>query len=233
MRRTPRAPPRSRHDLPHERLHVVDRDAAARPGALHLSNLDAQLARHAPHGRRGRRRRPVGLRAAAARSRPWAAADVDDLAAFLARATLPSPHARRLPGRAGQWPRAACFLVFFRLQLVLVRRSRWRPSTSVRSEDALRPAAALFRLLLRAAPSAPAAAAVGAAAFPFGILVDNRMACPTFTFSPALTLTSLTMPATRRGHFDGGFVGLELENRLVFRDRVAGLDQNRERRRRR
>ena len=55
----PRPPPpvTSRFDV---RLHVVDRNAAARPGARHVVDVDAELARHPPHRRRRRRRRRFG-----------------------------------------------------------------------------------------------------------------------------------------------------------------------------
>ena len=52
-----------------------------------------------------------------------------------------------------------------------------------------------------------------------------RIAWPTFTLSPALTLTSFTA-GDRRGHFDRRLVGFELEDRLIFGDRVARLDQH-------
>ena len=41
-------------------LDVLDRDAPVGPGALHFADLDAELARHPPHRRRGRGRRLFG-----------------------------------------------------------------------------------------------------------------------------------------------------------------------------
>ena len=53
-----------------------------------------------------------------------------------------------------------------------------------------------------------------------------RIAWPTLTLSPALTLIVLHLAGDRRGHFDGRLVGFELEDRLVLRERVARLDQH-------
>ena len=51
-------------------------------------------------------------------------------------------------------------------------------------------------------------------------------AWPMVTLSPALTVTSVTVPAHRRRHFDRRLVGLELEDALVLGDRVADLDEH-------
>ena len=79
-----------------------------------------------------------------------------------------------------------------------------------------RPAARL-RLSSPALPPAPPAAP------PSSTL---RIAWPTLTLSPALTLISLTCAGHRRRHFDRRLVGLELEDRLILGDRVARLDQH-------
>src|SRR5690606_40916348 len=36
-------------------------------------------------------------------------------------------------------------------------------------------------------------------------------------------------PGNRRRHFDGGLVGLELDDRLILLDRVTGFDEHRDR----
>ena len=53
-----------------------------------------------------------------------------------------------------------------------------------------------------------------------------RIAWPTLDLVAGFDLDVLDLAGDRRRHFDGGFVGFELENRLILRDRVAGLDQD-------
>ena len=53
---------------------------------------------------------------------------------------------------------------------------------------------------------------------------ENRLADAHFVAGFDLDL--LDLARDRRGHFDGRFVGLELEDRLILRQGVAGLDQD-------
>ena len=166
------------------------------PVPVHFVDVDAELARHPAHRRRRRRGRRFGRRAAAARRGARAAADVDDVAAALA-ARAPragaSSAGRRLVGR-----RRSVRLVFVRLRstvLDLGVGARRRPV----GVGLLRRAGflALRRSAAAARPSpALAAAACSAPAPPSSTL---RIAWPTLTLSPALTLISLTVPATDDG----------------------------------
>ena len=146
------------------------------------------------------------------------AGDLADVDADLAR----QPAHRRRGGRGGVTAtppagarRRACG--GRRTARARCRRGRLRPLGGVRRAPV--PCGGC-RLRLPAV-SALAAAACAAACCaqhlprppPFSIDVSTTW--PAFTLSPALTLTSLTMPATDGRHLDGRLVGLELEHRLV------------------
>ena len=53
----------------------------------------------------------------------------------------------------------------------------------------------------------------------------RAITAPTATVSPSLTSCSVSTPGDRRRHFDADLVGLEAGDRLVGRDRLAGLLQ--------
>ena len=167
---------------------------------------------------------PCGRRRRRLRLRPRRAADVDDLAALLARRLVGSPRAAAPAARSGAsasaWPRSAAPAPPRPRRLLDCGSSScWRAACLAASAAS---AAAAASRRVRPSRRLPSAASLPAPA-PSSTV---RTTWPTLTFSPCLTRTSLTVPATLGRHFDRGLVGLELEDRLVLRDRVARLDQH-------
>ena len=192
------------------RLHVLDRNPSARPAAVHFADLDAELARRPAHRRRRRRgrrfRRRGGVRRPPARPR----ADVDDVG----RRDRPgAQHLRRLGRRIGSFTPA---LSGCRSSDPAPRRraaARSLPSIASTAAGAgrlfgrprsVRPSPGFGRqpgfrswlspsLLLAVARSS--ARSARARRRPRTL----RIAWPTLTLSPALTLISFTVPATDEG----------------------------------
>ena len=183
-----------------ERLHVVDADAAGRAAAGDPPDVDAELARQAPHGRRGWRRRALGL------GRRWRRR---------LRRRLSGARRRRgcrRPRRASAWFPAPALpsAVLGGDRLGAAALSVFRPASRRRPASAspCRPASssALRRLA--------------------GAFVDRQHDLADLDLLALLDLDLLDRAGDRRRHFDRRLVGLELEDRLVFRHRVARRHQH-------
>ena len=86
-------------------------------------------------------------------------------------------------------------------------------------------AAALLGLRRRASSSPARLSAAGAAA---GAVLDREDRLADLDLVARLDLDLFHRAGDRRRHFDRRLVGFELEDRLILRDRVAGLDQDAE-----
>ncbi len=160
------------------RLHIVDRNAAVGTAAGDLIDVHAELARHAADRRRRRRRRQFRCGRFGGGAR--AAIDVHDLAA---RGPGGSGRPFRGLARRRRTRRFRGFVVFERC-----RGGRWTAAAGAAAAGAAALGSGAF-----------GSAALAAGALPPAPSSTLRIAWPTFTLSPTLTLMSLTWPATDEG----------------------------------
>ena len=188
----------------HEGLDVFDADAALRAGAGHLPDLHAELPRQPPNRRRGWRgrslervRRLCALGCSRNGRGPRAAIDVHDFAA--------------LPGPGSFVSRRAALRRFGE---GLVGRSRPRL-----------PAAAFFGaagwLRLRRIRRLPGLRLPGALSRSPGVVIEREHHLADLDPIALLDAHLLDGAGHARRHFDRGLVRLELQDRLVLRDRIA------------
>ena len=200
--------PRRRRDQPlGVRLDVVDRDPAGRTAARHLIDVDAELARHAAHRRRRGRDGQLG-RPARLGGRPRAAVDVDDFVGPDRLRAARVQGARLVVGRSVGGCRSPAR-----------RRRRRRRGAAVGGSAAAR--------RLRLAASGVAALRRRRRPEPRRRSSSTlRIAWPTLTLSPALTLMSFTCPATDDGT---SMVALSVSSSRTgwsFDQRVARLHEH-------
>ena len=220
---------RARHDTLDVLLEVLDADPAAVPAAGDLADVDAQLTRHPADGRRRRSRGPPSSRPAAA------AAGADGCGPRpprLMSTTSPRFGFGAVVGRrvsASPSPRSSCARSRPRAGRVGVRRRLLAHAALFGGAGRLRlrrrPRLRHRRLAWpRPWPADSSAGSTRAAAAPPPSTVSTSW--PDLDLVARLDLDLLDRACDVGRHFDRGLVGLEFEDRLVFRERVARLHQH-------
>ncbi len=216
----------------HELLHVFHADATFGPGPLHQPNLHAELARQSPHRwscwrRRALRRRFRRRRLRRART----PADLDDLSSLLCSDGSDGSDGcrslgriRNLHGRTLDFPlpslRCAALRAALVFGLIARRGLRIRGRLLTQSAGCCRGLGRPRRLRLLVARLRRVCLLGGRA------VGNGEHDLPDLHFLARFDAHFSDGTGDARRHFDGGLVGLELEDRLIFLDGVSRLDQH-------